>query len=297
MPWPWPAATSSGSPTTLCPGRECARPWSRGARPGAARGRGAAARAGGWRGRGRGGRGRLRRPRRLPRPGHLVRVGGARRFHLGRARAGRRVRGRRLQLPHLVQEREPARVARRRAGRDGPRLLICCFAAETGEPITNPHHQAGTAVTVVGVPAAPQWRTPGGVATLGPRHFGFDLDFVPFEEGAPVKRLLPELFARAPRGRGARARWVESGNGGSVVTAWLLAIGRMLGLGSFAGIRPSLTLAVIGVVSYFDWGVHTNSAFSWLSHWLTNRRVRRARHPRVDVRRILQARPSAGPAD
>lgn len=52
------------------------------------------------------------------------------------------------------------------------------------------------------------------------------------------------------------------------MTAWILAIGRMLGLGSIAGIRPSLTLAVIGVVSYFDWGVATNSAFSWLSHWL-----------------------------
>jgi uncharacterized membrane protein len=52
------------------------------------------------------------------------------------------------------------------------------------------------------------------------------------------------------------------------VTVWLLAIGRMLGLGSIAGIRPSLTLAVIGVVSYSDWGIHTNSTFSWLSHWL-----------------------------
>jgi uncharacterized membrane protein len=52
------------------------------------------------------------------------------------------------------------------------------------------------------------------------------------------------------------------------VTAWILAIGRMLGLGSIAGIRPSLTLAVIGVVGYFDWGVEVNSTFSWLSHWL-----------------------------
>jgi uncharacterized membrane protein len=52
------------------------------------------------------------------------------------------------------------------------------------------------------------------------------------------------------------------------VTAWILAIGRMLGLGSIAGIRPSLTLAVIGMVSYFDWGVETNSTFSWLNHWL-----------------------------
>lgn len=50
--------------------------------------------------------------------------------------------------------------------------------------------------------------------------------------------------------------------------AWIIAIGRMLGLGSFAGIRPSLTLAVIGVVSYFDWGISTNSTFSFLSHWL-----------------------------
>ena len=60
--------------------------------------------------------------------------------------------------------------------------LICCFATETGEPVTNPHHSAGAAVTVVGVPAAPQWRTAAGVATLGPRHFGFDIDFVPLEE-------------------------------------------------------------------------------------------------------------------
>jgi uncharacterized membrane protein len=52
------------------------------------------------------------------------------------------------------------------------------------------------------------------------------------------------------------------------VTAWILAIGRMLGLGSIAGIRPSLTLAVVGVVSYFDWGVETNATFDWLSHWL-----------------------------
>jgi uncharacterized membrane protein len=51
------------------------------------------------------------------------------------------------------------------------------------------------------------------------------------------------------------------------VTAWLLAIGRMLGLGSIAGIRPSLTLAVIGVVTYFDWGVKTNSSFAWLGWW------------------------------
>lgn len=52
------------------------------------------------------------------------------------------------------------------------------------------------------------------------------------------------------------------------MTAWVIAIGRMLGLGSIAGIRPSLTLAVIGVVSYFDWGVEPNETFAFLTHWL-----------------------------
>jgi uncharacterized membrane protein len=51
------------------------------------------------------------------------------------------------------------------------------------------------------------------------------------------------------------------------VTAWIIAIGRMLGLGSIAGIRPSLTLAVIGVVGYFDWGIDPNPTFHWLSYW------------------------------
>jgi DUF917 family protein len=62
--------------------------------------------------------------------------------------------------------------------------LICCFSAETGQPVTNPNHAPGAGVAVVGIPAAPQWRTPAGIATLGPRHFGFDLDFVPLEERA-----------------------------------------------------------------------------------------------------------------
>lgn len=52
------------------------------------------------------------------------------------------------------------------------------------------------------------------------------------------------------------------------MTAWVIAIGRMLGLGSIAGIRPSLTLAVIGVVSYFDWGVEPNDTFSFLTNWV-----------------------------
>ena len=60
--------------------------------------------------------------------------------------------------------------------------LICCFSGETGEPVTNPHFATGDMVAVAGLPAAQQWRTAAGVATLGPRHFGYDVDFVPLEE-------------------------------------------------------------------------------------------------------------------
>jgi len=52
------------------------------------------------------------------------------------------------------------------------------------------------------------------------------------------------------------------------MTAWVFAVGRMLGLGSVAGIRPSLTLAVIGIVSRLGWGVGLNPTFSFLGHWL-----------------------------
>jgi hypothetical protein len=52
------------------------------------------------------------------------------------------------------------------------------------------------------------------------------------------------------------------------MTAWVFAVGRMLGLGSVAGIRPSMTLAVIGVMSKLGWGVGLNPTFSFLGHWL-----------------------------
>lgn len=40
----------------------------------------------------------------------------------------------------------------------------------------------GEKVAIVVVPAPPQWRSPKGVELMGPRHFGFDFDFIPIEE-------------------------------------------------------------------------------------------------------------------
>jgi uncharacterized membrane protein len=49
---------------------------------------------------------------------------------------------------------------------------------------------------------------------------------------------------------------------------WVYAVGRMLGLGTAGGTRPSLTLAVVGVVSALGWGAGLNPTFAFFSNWL-----------------------------
>ncbi|MGO8684562.1 MAG: DUF4126 domain-containing protein [Thermoleophilia bacterium] len=48
---------------------------------------------------------------------------------------------------------------------------------------------------------------------------------------------------------------------------WIEAVGRMLGLGATAGVRVSLTLALIGVVSRLDFGNHVTGHFTWMYSW------------------------------
>ncbi len=57
--------------------------------------------------------------------------------------------------------------------------LICVVDAETGEPYTNTNLEAGTDVAVIAAPAASAHRTPQFVEALGPRHYGFDIDYIP----------------------------------------------------------------------------------------------------------------------
>jgi DUF917 family protein len=53
---------------------------------------------------------------------------------------------------------------------------------KTGEPATSYDFAVGDQVAVVGRKAHPVHRLDKGVELLGPRHFGFDLDYVPIEE-------------------------------------------------------------------------------------------------------------------
>ena len=57
--------------------------------------------------------------------------------------------------------------------------LICAVATETGEPVTTELMRYGLRITVLGFPAPELWSTPKGLAVVGPRAFGYDMDYVP----------------------------------------------------------------------------------------------------------------------
>jgi len=60
--------------------------------------------------------------------------------------------------------------------------LITVLDAETGDPITTEGLRYGFRVVVIGIPSHPKWRSPMGLEIVGPRYFGYDIDYVPIEE-------------------------------------------------------------------------------------------------------------------
>jgi len=63
-----------------------------------------------------------------------------------------------------------------------PPDLIMFLEPSSGSGITNDRLEEGMEVSVVGASAPKVWRKPSGLAVFGPRHFGFDYDYIPFEE-------------------------------------------------------------------------------------------------------------------
>jgi DUF917 family protein len=59
--------------------------------------------------------------------------------------------------------------------------LICILDAETAEPITTEELRYGQRVRVMAVSVPPIMRTPAALEVWGPRHFGFDIDYIPME--------------------------------------------------------------------------------------------------------------------
>jgi DUF917 family protein len=60
--------------------------------------------------------------------------------------------------------------------------LIAVLDIDTGEPITTESMRYGYRVAVIGIPCDPKWRTPKGLALVGPGYFGYDgVEYVPVE--------------------------------------------------------------------------------------------------------------------
>jgi len=59
---------------------------------------------------------------------------------------------------------------------------LICLVDEKGHGITNSNLKVGMKTSVIGVKAPHIWRTPKGIRFFGPKHFGFEFDYVPIEK-------------------------------------------------------------------------------------------------------------------
>jgi DUF917 family protein len=78
-------------------------------------------------------------------------------------------------------EREPAAIEDDRAIAVVPDLIVLLDEA-TGIAVPTERVRFGQRLTAIGLPCAPIWRSPGGLAVAGPMAFGFPHPFVPVEE-------------------------------------------------------------------------------------------------------------------
>ncbi|MEA1961028.1 MAG: DUF917 domain-containing protein [Bacillota bacterium] len=60
--------------------------------------------------------------------------------------------------------------------------LVCMADLENVTPITTDGLKYGRRVLVIGLKCDDQWRTEKGIETVGPRYFGYDLDYIPIEQ-------------------------------------------------------------------------------------------------------------------
>lgn len=61
--------------------------------------------------------------------------------------------------------------------------LIIVLDSEAGVPITTEGLKYGNRVIVLGAPCYSKWRSPMGLETVGPKYFGYNIDYTPVEAG------------------------------------------------------------------------------------------------------------------
>ena len=59
--------------------------------------------------------------------------------------------------------------------------MLIVVDAETGEPYTNNKLEEGQKVAVIALKARDVFRKPRGISVLGPKAFGYDIEYVPVE--------------------------------------------------------------------------------------------------------------------
>ncbi len=60
--------------------------------------------------------------------------------------------------------------------------LICIIDSETIKPITTERLRYGYRVIVVAIPCSEKWRTEEGLKLVGPKYFGYDIEYRPIEK-------------------------------------------------------------------------------------------------------------------
>ncbi len=60
--------------------------------------------------------------------------------------------------------------------------LISVLDMDTGLPITTEYLRYGYRAVVVGMPCTEKWRTPEALRVVGPRYFGYEIEYLPIEE-------------------------------------------------------------------------------------------------------------------
>ncbi|MBF0277086.1 MAG: DUF917 domain-containing protein [SAR324 cluster bacterium] len=59
--------------------------------------------------------------------------------------------------------------------------IIVIVDSKTGEPVPNPLSELGQNVSILAFESRPQFKNPKGIDILGPRYFGFNVDYKPIE--------------------------------------------------------------------------------------------------------------------